>query len=138
MSSRARAADRAGFALIESIVALAIISTFAVAVLATLGAQIRAADRAATMLTAQALAEDRQMAIELLDQEDLLDLPDSLAAGVFPPPFELYSWTARVERVADEEDLFATEVVVTDGPFSYPLRGMIHRSATIIIAGGAL
>ena len=38
---------RAGFALLEALVALAIIGTFAVAVLATLGAQVRTADRAA-------------------------------------------------------------------------------------------
>lgn len=136
-SSRAEAAERAGFALIESIVALAIIGTFAVAVLATLGAQTRAADRAATLLTAQALAEDRQMVLELLDHADLVSVPDSVAAGTFPPPFEFYSWTARVERVDDEDDLFVTEVVVTDGTFSYPLRGMIHRSGTVVIAGGA-
>src|SRR5690606_10528775 len=105
-SSRAEAAERAGFALIESIVALAIIGTFAVAVLATLGAQTRAADRAATLLTAQALAEDRQMVLELLDHADLVSVPDSVASGTFPPPFEFYSWTARVERVDDEDDLF--------------------------------
>lgn len=137
MSSRAEISGRDGFALIEAIVALAIIGTFAVAVLATLGAQTRAADRAATLLTAQALAEDRQMALELLDYADLESLPDSVAAGVFPPPFEMYSWTARVEPVEDEDDLFATEIVVTDGPFAYPLRGMIHRSGTVVIAGGA-
>lgn len=130
-SARTALADRDGFALLEAIVALAIIGTFAVAVLATLATQVRAADRAAALLVAQALAEDRQMAIELLDYDDLESLPDSLAAGIFPPPFDVYSWTARVEPVEDEEGLFATEIVVTDGTFTYPLHGMLHRSNAV-------
>jgi len=126
-----------GFALLESLMALAIIGTFAVAVLATLGAQVRTADRAATLLVAQALAEDRQMALELLDYTDLESLPDSVAAGTFPPPFDVYSWTAQIAPVDDEDNLFATEVVISSGDFAFPLRGMLHRSdATAVAAGG--
>ena len=123
--------------MLEAIVALAIIGTFAVAVLAALAAQVRAADRATALLVAQALAEDRQMAIELLDYDDLEALPDSLAEGIFPPPFDVYSWTARVEPVEGEEGLFATEVVVTDGAFTYPLRGMLHRSNAVQLGQAA-
>lgn len=122
---------RSGFALLEALVALTIIGTFAVAVLATLGAQVRTADRAATLLVAQALAEDRQMAIELLDYGDLDPLPDSIAEGIFPTPFDVYSWRARVEAVEDEDGLFAIEVIVTDGTFAYPLRGMLHRTNVV-------
>jgi type II secretory pathway pseudopilin PulG len=134
MSSRAESWGAGGFALLEALVALAIIGTFAVAVLATLGAQVRTADRAATLLVAQALAEDRQVALELLDYADLEALPDTIAAGIFPPPFDVYSWMARAEPVEDEEGLFATEVVVTDGAFSFPLRGMLHRSNVVQVA----
>ena len=74
------------------------------------------------------------MALELLDYDDLESLPDSVASGIFPPPFDVYSWTARAELVEDEEGLFATEVVVTDGTFTYPLLGMLHRSSTIRLA----
>jgi type II secretory pathway pseudopilin PulG len=123
-----------GFVLLEALVALAIVGTFAIAVIATVGSQVRAADRGSSLLIAQTLAEDVQVAIELLDRDDLASLPDSVAAGVFPAPFEQYRWTAQVEAIDKEADLFGTLVEVTDGNYLFPLRGMLHRSETLVAA----
>lgn len=121
-----------GFVLLEAVLALAIVSLFAVALLTTVAGQVRTADQAGTLLVASALAEDRQMALELLDREALVDLPDSLAAGVFPQPFADFRWSARVSAAEDEYDLFAYEVVVEAFGHAYAVNGLIHRSGTAV------
>lgn len=118
---------RGGFVLLEAVVALAIIALVAVALLSAAGAQVRAAERADVLLVARSLAEDRLGALRLLEYDGLADAPDSLRAGRFPPPFEAFEWTAVVEAVKDEYDLFAAEVVVTGQGHRYPLRTLVHR-----------
>ena len=54
-----RTSNRAGFVLLEAIVALAIISLISLGLLQARGQQIRVATQARELLTAQALAEDR-------------------------------------------------------------------------------
>jgi type II secretory pathway pseudopilin PulG len=129
---------RAGFVLMEAVVALAIISVVAIALLATTAAQVRTAAKAKVLLTSRALAEDRLDAIRLLDYDDLADLPDSLARGSFPAPFEAFAWTAHVEEMDDEYDLFGAEVVVDGGGESFPLRTLIHAPRPLLeVEGGA-
>jgi type II secretory pathway pseudopilin PulG len=118
---------RGGFVLLEAVVALAIIALVAISLLAATGAQLGAASKAKVQLVARALAEDRLNAIRLLDYDDLESLPDSLSAGVFPAPFEDFAWTATIEAMADEYDLFGAEVVVAGRGESFPLRTLIHE-----------
>ncbi|MEX0892847.1 MAG: type II secretion system protein [Gemmatimonadota bacterium] len=121
-----------GFVLLEAVLALAIVSLFAVALLATVGGQVRTSEQAGVLLVASALAEDRQMALELLDREAFLDLPDSLAAGVFAEPFTDFRWQATVAPVEDEYDLFAAEVTVAGFGHAYTRRTLVHRSGTVV------
>jgi len=125
-SSTERGAGRSGFVLLEAMVALAIIGLVAIALLQTTGSQLRSAAQAKSLLVERALAEDRIAALQLLDYDDLGDPPDSVLAGRFPPPFEAYSWTARVDEMKDEYDLFGAEVVVEGNGESFPLRTLIH------------
>jgi type II secretory pathway pseudopilin PulG len=122
----------------EAVIALAIISLVAIALLSMTGAQVRTAAKAKVLLTSRALAEDRLDAIRLLDYEDLADLPDSLAQGTFPPPLDAFSWTAVVEEMEEEYDLFGAEVVVDGGGESFPLRTLIHAPRPVLeVEGGA-
>jgi len=125
--------------LLEAVVALAIIGLVAVALLSTTSSQLRTASKAGVLLTARSLAEDRIAAIRFLNHDDLSDLPDSLAAGRFPPPFEDFEWTATVEPMKDEYDLFGTEVVVSGHGETFPLRTLVHAPRPVIgaQAGGA-
>jgi len=123
-----------GFVLMEAVVALTILGLVVVAVLAVVGAQVRAADRGVTLIVARSLAEERLTAIQLLERDDVLALPDSLVAGRFDPPFEEYTWTARVEPVADSYELYSVEVVVEASGLSFPLRTLLHRPAPVLIA----
>jgi len=110
----------------EAVVALAIIGLFALALLSTTTAQLRTASKAGVLLEARTLAEDRVSAIQLLDYDELADLPDSLATGVFAPPFQDFTWTAAVEEMKDEYDLFGVAVVVTGRGETFPLRTLVH------------
>jgi type II secretory pathway pseudopilin PulG len=122
---------RSGFVLLEAVVALTIIALFAIALLTTVGAQVRAADRANVLLVARALAEDRMVGLQLLDFNQLKDVPDSLSAGAFGPPFEDYTWSARVTEVPDEQDLFKAEVTVLAHGYAYPMQTMLHRFSSL-------
>jgi type II secretory pathway pseudopilin PulG len=127
---------RAGFALMEAVMALAIIGMVAIGLLGATAAQVRTADKAALLVTARALAEDRMAMLRTLDWDGLGAVPDSLAAGVFPPPLESFGWTARVDPVRDEYDLFAAEVVVHIHDEAFILRTLLHEPQPLLQAAG--
>lgn len=126
---------RRGFVLLEAVVALAIIGMVAVALLAATGAQVRSASKAHELLVAQSLAEDRLAAVRMLDQDDLVDLPDSLGSGTFPSPFHGFTWTLAVAEMEEEYDLFGVEVVVRGAAEVYPLRTLVHRPRPVVVGG---
>ena len=123
---------RAGFVLLEAVVALAILGVASIVLLQVRSQQIRVAIQARELLTAQALAEDRISALKLLDYALLEDPPDSLMEGSFPPPFEAFSWTGAVELIEDEYDLFGLEVVVVGPVERFPLRTLVHRPRSFL------
>ena len=131
MSMRARA----GFSLLEAVVALAIVGVTAVAALGSVGAEIRAAEDARIALEAEALAVQQLALIEILTGEDLQRLPDSLARGRFDPPFERYRWTASTTPVLGEEGLTAVQVDVEWSSGSFPLRTLLYRRPTTLAGG---
>jgi len=128
---------RSGFVLLEAVVALAILGVASIVLLQVRAQQIRVATQAHELLTAQALAEDRISAIRMLDYLLLADPPDSLMAGVFPPPFEEFTWTARVDLMEDEYDLFGVEVEVLGPAERFPLRTLMHRARPVLAGGEA-
>jgi len=123
-----------GFVLLEAVVALAIIGLVAVALLSTTSTQIRTAGKAGVLLTARSLAEDRLAALRFLNYDDLTDLPDSLEAGRFPPPFDDFEWVAQVAEMEDEYDLFGAEVIVTGRGEAFPLRTLVHAPRPVLAA----
>ncbi len=128
-------AERSGFVLMEAVVALAIISLFSIALLGAVGAQVRVADQGNVLLVARALAEDRLMALRLLDYDGLTELPDSLATGTFPEPFEEFTWSATATATEDEQDLFNASIVVSGRGYSLPLESLLHRPRPVVQAG---
>ena len=131
-------ANRRGFVLLEAVVALAILGVASIVLLQVRAQQIRVAAQAHELLTAQALAEDRISAIRMLDYLLLSDPPDSLMEGVFPPPFQDFSWKAEVALMEDEYDLFGVEVEVLGPAQRFPLRTLMHRARPVLAgtAGG--
>ena len=133
-----RSRNSEGFLLLEALIGLAIMGAVAVALLAATAAQVRAASKASSLLTAGALAQDRLAAIQLLDYQGLTSPPDSLLRGTFPVPFDGYTWIVSVGPVDGEYDLFSARVEVLGNGERYPLETLIHRSSSIVsgTAGG--
>ena len=129
---------RRGFVLMEAVVALAIISLFAIGLLSMVGAQVRGADRSKVLLLERALAEDRLMAVQMLDNEDMNDVPDTLTAGTFAEPFQDFTWSIKVDPVDDEYDLFRADITVTGRGYTLPLQTLIHqpRPLNTVTTGG--
>jgi type II secretory pathway pseudopilin PulG len=124
--------NRSGFVLLEAVVALAIISLFAIGLLSMVGAQVRASDRANVLLIERALGEDRLMSARMLDNEDLNELPDSLAAGTFPEPFSDFSWAMSITPVEDEHDLFTVDVLISGRGYTLPLKTLAHEPSPVV------
>jgi type II secretory pathway pseudopilin PulG len=118
---------RGGFILMEAVIALSIVALVAVALLAATAAQVRTADKGALLLVAQSLAEERMATLRALGHDQLTKLPDSIAAGVFPPPFHEYGWRAEVTRVPEEHELFSLTVVVSVLDEAFTMSGLLHE-----------
>lgn len=89
---------RRGFTLFEATAAMAIVGVVAVAALGAVGGELRTAERARRALEASALATARLDFMGLLTDQELQDLPDTVAKGQFAPPLDEYAWktTSRV------------------------------------------
>ena len=128
---------RGGFVLLEALIALAIVGIMVVSLLAATSGQLRTAGKAATMLTARSLAEERMAVLRSLEYNALVDPPDSLLAGVFGEPFERYAWRSEIAPVEGEYDLFSAAVVVTVEDDELTLRTLLHEPQPQLSAGAA-
>lgn len=128
--------NRNGFALLEAVIALAVIGLVVIALMAATAGQDRTAGKVTLLLTARSLADERLATLRMLDNRALLDLPDSLAGGSFDPPFGAYSWTMRVVQVGSERDLFSAVVTVQTADESYVLNTLLHEPPAVLQVGG--
>jgi type II secretory pathway pseudopilin PulG len=123
VSSRAKA----GFTILEAVIALAVVGLAGVAALEAVGGELRAADRAAEAYTLAALGQDRLAAVSLVAPTTISPIPDSLARGTFPTPFERYQWTARTEPVPNARELYAVTITVIGEQREYTLNTRLYR-----------
>lgn len=114
------APQRRGVSLFEAIAALAIVGATSVGALAVAGAGVRTAEQAQRVHEVQALVREQLVRLELARDEELLALPDSLAAGRFAPPFDAYHWEMDARPDRRYAGLFTIELVVhwPDGAFA--------------------
>ena len=126
---------RRGFVLLEAVVALLVVGLAAAGSLELIAAHLRAAARQPVLLTATALAQDRLAAIRLLEPAALRRLPDSLASGRFPSPFEAFRWRAT-SAPSVEQNLYDVRVHITWADGGYTLASRQSASATAAAAAG--
>lgn len=119
-----RAEPRAGITLFETVVALAIVGMTAVAAMTAVGSELRAAERARRTVEAAALATQRVALLDLLTEQELLTLPDSVRAGRFDEPLDDYRWETTSAPVAASDGVYDVTVRVTwdGGAFALPTR----------------
>jgi type II secretory pathway pseudopilin PulG len=122
--------NREGFALLEAVVALAIVGLAAVTMLTTLAAELRAAGRAREALESHALAEAKLASLRLLPRDELHPLVDSLRGGRFDAPFGQYRWEASSRQVAGQRDLFEATVAVASEDGRYSIGTRLYRPKT--------
>jgi type II secretory pathway pseudopilin PulG len=104
---------RRGVSLLEAIAALAIVGITAISALATVGAEMKTAERARRAIIVEALATERQSFVGLLTDRDLLNLPDSVAKGQFDPPMDEYKWSTTATPSSSYAGLYDVTVAIT-------------------------
>ena len=124
---RAHRNRRAGFTMLEAIVALAIVGLVCVGVLGAYGAALRADITAADRLPLSALAVERMAAVDL-SAGSLQRLPDTLARGAFAPPYASATWETETRRVDQSDGLYDVTVRVRDDNDLFTLRTRRYRA----------
>jgi prepilin-type N-terminal cleavage/methylation domain-containing protein len=124
--------DRAGFSLLEAVIALAIVGVTSIAALSAAGTELRATEQARRAVEAEALATDRLAAIRILTDEELRQMPDSIASGTFAAPFDRYRWTVESEPTLGEEGLTDISVTIEWGTGAFELRTKLYRRPPLL------
>jgi prepilin-type N-terminal cleavage/methylation domain-containing protein len=132
--SLVRVAGRArrGATLVETLVALAIVSLVAASAFEATAAQTRLTDHALRVAHAEWLARERLAMLRALSREELASLPADIASGRYPPPNDAFTWRVGVTPVSGELDLFEANVEITwaNGSFALHTRLYVEWKAT--------
>lgn len=126
---------RLGITLFESIAALTIVGLVAISAMETVGAEMRTAERARRALEVEALATQRLDAMDLLSDQELQAIPDSVAAGTFDAPLEEYSWTVESNPVAEQPGVYDVALNIVWDNGSYPIRTKMYRRPRLLQRG---
>jgi type II secretory pathway pseudopilin PulG len=127
-----RSRDRRGITLFESVAALTIVGLVAISAMETVGAEMRTAERARRALEVEALATQRLDAMDLLSDQELQAIPDSVAAGRFDAPLEEYSWTIESSPVAEQPGVYDVALVILWENGSYPIKTKMYRRPRLL------
>lgn len=121
-----RAALR-GFTLFEATAALTIVAVVAVAALGAVGGELHTAERARRALEVSALATARLDFMGLLTDQELQDLPDTVAKGHFPTPLDEYSWTTTSRVLATPPGVYDVVITIDWPNGAYTVRTCLYR-----------
>jgi type II secretory pathway pseudopilin PulG len=127
-----RSRARKGITLFESVAALTIVGLVAISALEAVGAEMRTAERARRALEVEALATQRLDALELLNDQELQVIPDSVATGKFDAPMDEYSWTIASSPVGDQPGVYDVTLDITWENGSYPIRTKMYRRPRLL------
>ena len=132
-----RSRARSGITLFESVAALTIVGLVAISALEAVGAEMRTAERARRALEVEALATQRLDAIEMLNDQELQAIPDSVATGKFDAPMDEYSWAIESQPVSEQPGVYDVALTINWESGSYPIRTKMYRRPRLIQARGS-
>jgi type II secretory pathway pseudopilin PulG len=119
---------RRGISLFEAVAAVAIVGVTSVSALSAVGGEMRTAHRARRALEVEALATARLWdSMSLLNDRELVSLPDSVAKGKFDAPLDEYRWEATSGAVADQAGVYDVRVTIAWADGAYTLRTYFYR-----------
>jgi type II secretory pathway pseudopilin PulG len=118
---------RRGISLFEAVAAVAIVGVTSVSALSAVGAEMRTAERARRALEVEALATQRLDFMNLLNDRELQNLPDSVSKGKFDPPLDGYRWESASSPVSTQGGVYDVHVTVFWKDGSYALRTYLYR-----------
>ena len=127
-----RSRARLGITLFESVAALTIVGLVAISAMEAVGAEMRTAERARRALEVEALATQRLDALELLTDQELQAIPDSVAAGQFDAPLDAYTWTVESAPVAEQPGVYDVALTINWENGSYPIRTKMYRRPRLL------
>jgi type II secretory pathway pseudopilin PulG len=127
---------RTGITLFESVAALTIVGLVAISALEAVGAEMRTAERARRALEVEALATQRLDALELLNDQELQTIPDSVASGTFDAPMDEYSWTIESSPVSEQPGVYDVSLDIIWENGTYPIRTKMYRRPRLLQRGG--
>jgi type II secretory pathway pseudopilin PulG len=130
-----RSRAKRGITLFESVAALTIVGLVAIAAMETVGAEMRTAERARRALEVEALATQRLDAMDLLSDQELQTIPDSIASGQFDAPLEEYAWSVESTPVAEQPGVYDIALTITWDNGSYPIRTKMYRRPRLLQRG---
>ena len=125
-------ADRRGISLMEAVIGLVMVGMMAGGALGAAAAELRAVARARVAIEAAALASQRLNELELLTNNELLVLPDSVARGRFEPPFEHYRWTTEVTGRDREQGVYDVALRIEWADGVYALASALYRRPVVV------
>ena len=130
---------RNGVTLFEAVAALAIVGVTAVSALSAVGGEMRTATRAKKALEVEALATSRLDFLALMSDQQLQNLPDSVAKGTFDAPLDGYRWTTTTTPLATQAGVYDVRIEVAwkDGPkdATYGIHSYIYRRPPLATSG---
>ncbi len=121
-----------GITLFESVAALTIVGLVAISAMEAVGAEMRTAERARRALEVEALATQRLDAMELLNDQELQAIPDSVASGQFDEPLDEYTWTVESAPVAEQPGVYDVALTIDWENGSYPIRTKMYRRPRLL------
>lgn len=113
--------------LLEAVAALAIVGMISVSALESIGAGFMTAARARRALEAEALVTQQIDRLDLLTDQELQSLPDSVAHGQFDAPLDEYTWTTESSPYSDQAGVYTIDLTVLWRTGSYKVRTYMYR-----------
>jgi type II secretory pathway pseudopilin PulG len=119
---------RSGISLLEAVVAVAIVGMTSVAALEAVGSDLRTAERARRAVEVEQLATSRLEFMNLLTDQELQALPDSVSSGTFPKPLDEYSWKTTSAPVSDQAGVYDVRLTISWPASAYTVRTYAYRT----------
>jgi len=104
-----------------------------VSALESVGAGMRTAEKSRRAIEAEALASSRLEFLDLMSDQELQTLPDSVQQGKFPAPLDEYSWKTASTPYTDQAGVYDVRITVTWPTGSYTVKTYVYRQPPLAI-----